>query len=84
MQGTDVPASALGGDRLRLTFTGPRAGGVEALFTVEGGSAPALRLTDGSDGLAGLPGYTPRPAGIGAAGSHTSDLVLVSATATVP
>jgi hypothetical protein len=37
-----------------------------------------LRATDGSDGLPGLPGYAPRPAGIAAAGTHTSDLVLVS------
>jgi hypothetical protein len=39
-----------------------------------------LRAIDGSDGLSGLPGYQPRPDGVGAAGTHSSDLVLVSAT----
>jgi hypothetical protein len=84
VQGTDVPASSLGGDRLRITFSAPPAGGVEALFTVDGGAAPALRIADGSTGLDGLPGYAPRPPGVGAAGTHTSDLVLVSATAPLP
>jgi hypothetical protein len=35
---------------------------------------------DGSNGLDGLPGYTPRPPGVDAAGSHSSDLVVVGAT----
>ena len=39
-----------------------------------------LRVIDGSDGLAGLPGFEPRPDGVDAAGSHSSDLVVVSAT----
>jgi hypothetical protein len=84
VQGTEIPPAALGGDRLRVVFSGPPAGGVEALFTVEGGAAPSLRITDASDGLDGLPGYTPRPADVGAAGAHTSDLVMVSATAPLP
>jgi hypothetical protein len=62
----------------------PPSGGVDAQLTVDGGSAPTLRLTDGSDGLDGLPGYRPRPPDVGAAGTHTSDLVLVSALVALP
>jgi hypothetical protein len=82
--GTDVPATALGGDRLRVVVDAPPSGGVDAQLTVDGGSAPTLRLTDGSDGLDGLPGYRPRPPDVGAAGTHTSDLVLVSAPVALP
>jgi hypothetical protein len=39
-----------------------------------------LRVTDGSDGLSGLPGFEPRPAGLGVEGSHDSELVLVART----
>jgi hypothetical protein len=39
-----------------------------------------LRVIDGSDGLDGLPGFEPRPEGVDAAGTHSSDLVLVSGT----
>jgi hypothetical protein len=41
-----------------------------------------FRVMDGSDGLTGLPGFTPRPPGVGVQGSHTSELVLVAATVT--
>ncbi|MGZ4606378.1 MAG: M28 family peptidase [Blastococcus sp.] len=78
--GEDVPATALGGSRLRVTFHAPGADGVQAMFTVDGSGPVSLRAIDGSDGLSGLPGYVPRPAGIDAAGTHSSDLVLVSAT----
>ncbi|MCU1614777.1 MAG: rane metallopeptidase [Frankiales bacterium] len=81
VQGTDVGRKALGGNRLRIIYSGPPAEGIEVLLTVEG-AAPAgpltLRATDGSDGLDGLPGYAARPAGVTAAGTHSSDLVLVS------
>jgi hypothetical protein len=40
-----------------------------------------FRALDGSDGLSGLPGFVPRPADIGVEGSHTSELVLVGASA---
>jgi hypothetical protein len=78
--GRDVPADALGKDRLRFTFHAPPAQGLQVSYTIEGGSAAKLRVTDGSDGLSGLPGYVPRPDGVDVAGTHSSDLVLVSAT----
>ncbi|WP_324278676.1 hypothetical protein [Blastococcus brunescens] len=39
-----------------------------------------LRVVEISDGLEGLPGHEPRPEGVAAAGSHSSDVVHVSAT----
>jgi hypothetical protein len=83
VQGTDVGRAALGRDRLRITYAGPPAQGIEVLVTVEGGRSLTLRATDGSDGLDGLPGYTPRPAGVAAAGTHSSDLVMVSTSTTL-
>jgi hypothetical protein len=78
--GRPVPEQALGGDRLWITFHAPPAGGLQATFTVEGGGPVDLRVIDGSDGLGGLPGFEPRPDGVDAAGTHSSDLVVVSAT----
>jgi hypothetical protein len=45
---------------------------------VAGGGSVALRVIDGSDGLDGLPGFDGRPDGVDAAGTHSSDLVLVA------
>jgi hypothetical protein len=78
--GRGVPETALGKDRLWLVFHAPPAGGLQARFSVQGGGAASLRVVDGSNGLDGLPGFTPRPEGVDAAGSHTADLVLVAAT----
>ena len=78
--GRAVPEAALGESRLWLVFHAPPADGLQARFSVEGDGAASLRVVDGSNGLAGLPGFTPRPEGVDAAGSHSADLVLVSAT----
>jgi hypothetical protein len=78
--GRAVPDAALGADRLWLVFHAPPADGLQARISVEGDGAVTLRAIDGSDGLAGLPGFRPRPDGVDAAGSHSSDLVLVAAT----
>ncbi|MCF6745424.1 M20/M25/M40 family metallo-hydrolase [Blastococcus sp. KM273128] len=78
--GRDVPEEAIGGSALRVTFHAPPADGLQAAFTVEGDGPVRLRATDGSDGLAGLPGFEPRPEGVDVAGSHGADLVLVTAT----
>ena len=82
LAGRAVPDEALGGESLRITFHAPPADGLQASFTIEGDGPVDLRVTDGSDGLSGLPGYQPRPAGVDAAGTHSSDLVLVSAPRT--
>jgi len=78
--GRAVPDDALGEDRLWITFHAPPAGGLQATFAVAGDGPVSLRVIDGSDGLDGLPGFEPRPDDVDAAGTHSSDLVLVSAT----
>jgi hypothetical protein len=50
---------------------------------VEKPGSLALWVCDGSDGLEGLPGFRLRPDDVSAAGSHSSDLVLVSRTVPV-
>jgi Peptidase family M28 len=78
--GRAVPAEALGEERLRITVHAPGAAGVPASVTLTGDGPVDLRVVDGSDGLDGLPGFEPRPDGVDAAGTHSSDLVVVSAT----
>jgi hypothetical protein len=80
VEGRNAPAEALGQDRLRVTFHAPSADGVQATFDVQGDATLSLRVIDGSDGLGGLPGFRPRPAGVDAAGRPGSDRVLVAAT----
>jgi hypothetical protein len=78
--GRAVPDAELGEDRAWIVFHAPPEGGLPASFSIEGGGAVELRVIDVSDGLAGLPGSEPRPDGVDAAGSHSSDVVLVSGT----
>ncbi|MGY2085069.1 M28 family peptidase [Blastococcus sp. SYSU DS0539] len=77
--GRAVPDAALGSDHLRITFHAPPADGLPVSVAVTGDGAVSLRATDGSDGLAGLPGHEPRPEGVDVAGAHGSDLLLVTA-----
>jgi hypothetical protein len=80
VSGRAVPDQAMGADRLRVTFHAPPDDGLQATFSISGGGPATLRVIDGSDGLDGLPGFEPRPEGVDAAGSHSSDLVLVAAS----
>jgi hypothetical protein len=80
LSGRAVGEDAVGQDRLWVTFHAPPAGGLQASFTVRGDGPVTLRAVDGSDGLDGLPGFEPRPDDVDAAGTHSSDLVVVSAT----
>jgi hypothetical protein len=80
LAGRAVPEEALDRDTLEVVFSAPPAAGLQATFIVQGDGAVHLRVVDGSDGLTGLPGFRPRPAGVDAAGTHSSDLVLVSRT----
>lgn len=57
--------------------------GVDVVLRLAGAGKVRLRAMDGSDGLAGLPGLRPRPADVGAVGSHTSELVAVAKTYTL-
>lgn len=80
--GRMVPAEVIGDD-FGLLFHNPPAEGLVVTLTLEGTGPVAFRAMDGSDGLEGLPGFTPRPPGIGVEGSHTSELVLVAKTYTL-
>ena len=79
--GTPVPVRD---GRLDLLFHAPPPEGLELRLTLaEGADEPAgdlrLQVTDGTDGLDGLPGFRARPPDVGVAGSHTSELVAVTA-----
>nr|WP_204261257.1 M28 family peptidase [Blastococcus saxobsidens] len=78
--GRPVPDAAVGGDSLRITFHAPPADGLQVGLTVEGEGPVRLRVTDAVDGLAGLPGFQPRPEEVDVAGVHGADLVLVTET----
>ncbi|HEU4425338.1 MAG TPA: M20/M25/M40 family metallo-hydrolase [Pilimelia sp.] len=90
--GYQVPVDRVADERwsFGLMFHAPPADGIELELALRppaaGGSGGQVRfrVLDGSDGLAGLPGFQPRPPGVGIAASHTSELVLVADTATIP
>ncbi|KXK61897.1 peptidase [Micromonospora rosaria] len=65
-----------------VVFYAPPPEGVEITMTVtpKPGQPVRLRAMDSSDGLTGLPGFRPRPSGVGVVGSHSSDVVAVART----
>lgn len=75
--GREVGANGLGAD-FGVLFHAPPAEGLKVSLVVDGTGPVKLRAMDGSDGLDGLPGFTPRPTGVGIAGSHDTELVLVA------
>ncbi|MEV8515839.1 M28 family peptidase [Dactylosporangium sp. NPDC051484] len=70
-------------DRFGVVFHGPSSKGVDVTLVLKGAGPFKLRLVDGSDGLDGLPGFTPRPPTVGVFGSHSSELLAVAATQTL-
>ncbi|WP_424937277.1 MULTISPECIES: M28 family peptidase [Bacteria] len=79
-RGREVPTD---GGPFSLLFHAPPRDGLDVTLTVAGDGPLQLRLMDGSDGLAGLPGFVPRPEGVGIMGSHTSELAVVARTVTL-
>jgi Peptidase family M28 len=73
--GRSVPARS---GQLRVLFHAPPPQGVTFQLVLAGTGPVTFRVMDGSDGLAGLPGFVPRPPDVGVKGTHTSDLVLVA------
>lgn len=64
-----------------MVFHAPPTEGFEVVLTVVPSAAQvALRATDVSDGLDALPGFRPRPAGVGVVGSHSSEMLAVART----
>ena len=75
--GREVPVD---GRALDTRFYAPGEDGFEVELTVAAGRPLDLRVVAAGGGLEGLPGFVERPAGVGVAGSHTSELVLVGTT----
>jgi hypothetical protein len=63
-----------------FVFHAPPPAGLDVTLTVRTAAPVRIRVMDGSDGLAALPGFHPRPAGVGIAGSHISEMVAVTKT----
>jgi hypothetical protein len=66
-----------------VTFHAPPPDGLPVTVTLSRTGPVRVRVMDGSDGLDGLPGFTPRPAGVGVEGSHDTELVVVAKTYTL-
>jgi hypothetical protein len=65
-----------------FVFNAPPPSGVDVALAVRGTGPVKLLAMDGSDGLTALPGFKPRPAAVGVAGSHSSEMVAVTHTYT--
>ncbi|MCL7459099.1 M28 family peptidase [Micromonospora echinofusca] len=64
-----------------LVFHAPPPEGIEVTLTVTPKAGQvALRAMDASDGLDALPGFRPRPPGVGVVGSHSSEMLAVART----
>ncbi|MCA5893296.1 M28 family peptidase [Isoptericola sp. NEAU-Y5] len=80
LSGRELP---VGGDGHLSTRHYTPAGGVELVVTLPAGRELDLRVVAGGGGLEDLPGFVARPADVGVAGSHTSELVLVGTSVTL-
>ncbi|WP_446217037.1 M28 family peptidase [Micromonospora sp. IBHARD004] len=80
--GRDVPVKARDGRwGFGIVFHAPPPEGVEVTLTLTPkAERVTLRAMDASDGLAGVPGFRPRPADVGIVGSHTSEMLAVART----
>jgi hypothetical protein len=66
-----------------FVFHAPAEEGIEISITVRSAGPVTFRAMDGSDDLSALPGFQPRPPGVGVLGSHSSELVAVAKTYTL-
>ena len=82
VDGRPVPASVVGG-HFGVEFHAPPDGGLPVTLVLATTGPVRIRVVDGSDGLDGLPGFTPRPAGVGIEGSHDTELAMVGKTYTI-
>ena len=82
VDGRSVPASVVG-DHFGVEFHAPPDGGLPVTLVLKATGPVRIRVMDGSDGLDGLPGFTPRPTGVGIEGSHDTELVMVAKTYTI-
>jgi hypothetical protein len=84
ISGRAVPTdtTAGGGWGFGFIFNAPPPEGLDVVLRLGGPGQVRFRAMDGSDGLTGLPGFRPRPPGVGVVGSHSSELVAVAKTYT--
>nr|WP_221376946.1 M28 family peptidase [Actinoplanes polyasparticus] len=75
VEGRPVPVHTPG---FGFAFHAPPADGIEVELTLRGAGPVRFRAMDASDGLSALPGFRPRPAGVGIVGSHTSEMLAVA------
>jgi hypothetical protein len=82
--GRRVPADTVAGGPwgFGFVFHGPPTEGIEVIVTARATGPIRFRAMDGSDGLGALPGFQPRPAGVGIRGDHSSEMVAVARTYT--
>jgi hypothetical protein len=80
--GRELPVDRKAGGPWGFGFVlhAPPADGVEVVVSVRGTGPLRLRAMDASDGLTALPGFRARPADVGVAGSHISEMVAVAHT----
>jgi hypothetical protein len=60
-----------------LRFSDPPADGITVTLRLPGRDEPALAVSDHTVGLATVPGFVPRPAGVDRSHAHSSDLLVV-------
>ncbi|WP_250028741.1 M28 family peptidase [Paractinoplanes maris] len=65
-----------------FAFHAPPAAGIAVTLTLKATGPVRFRAMDAGDGLSGLPGFRPRPSGVGIVGSHTSEMLAVAKTYT--
>lgn len=81
VQGKPVRVLAGGRWALAVTFYAAPSNGITVQLTLKG--SVRARILDESDGLTGLPGYLPRPAGVSPAPAHDADEAVVARTVPV-
>ena len=69
--------------RFFVAFYGSPTTGIDVQLVLPGTDPTKLRVGDNSQGLDGIPGYVPRPAGLGLTGARGSDIVTVGKTYTL-
>ncbi|MGC1214035.1 MAG: M28 family peptidase, partial [Micromonospora sp.] len=63
-----------------IVFHAPPPEGIDITLVIAPGHRPLIRAMDASDGLAGVPGFRPRPPDVGVVGSHSSEMLAVART----
>ncbi|MFI1993147.1 M28 family peptidase [Actinoplanes sp. NPDC020271] len=77
-----VKKSAGGGWGTGFIFHAPPAEGVQVVLTIHSAGPVKVRAMDASDNVTEMPGFHPRPSGVGVLGSHSSEMVAVTKTYT--